>query len=232
VKESDLEVCVGCANCVLVNPIISTDQDGAEYVWGDGEYDWPEESCRLPVDPLDFMELIFDKEDVIFQTEGALVGPFENGVPMAPDFPTEDLLLIPTDKVAALHDMLVEDYGVIRNSDGAFRLWVADSRRYFFLHKTCLSLIGSFSHFTINTLWDVYRRVNTKPYATRCTLMQGINYFEIEQSIEQFVNPWFALDHNFQPLFRAIQNAPDPNLALQTLFLKNADMWVFVAPDR
>jgi hypothetical protein len=148
------------------------------------------------------------------------------------DIPTEDLLLIPTDKIAVLCGMNDEDYGVLKNSDGTFHLGVGDSRTYFFLHETCLRFIEPFSRFTIHTLWDLYRRTDTEPYATRPTLMKGIKYLEIERSIGQFIDPWFALDASFQPLFRAIQHSPDPSSALQNLFLNNAEMWVFVAPDQ
>jgi hypothetical protein len=144
-----------------------------------------------------------------------------------PDIHADDLLRIPTDKVAVLHDMNLKDLAVRRKLG---HLRIDDSRRYFFLHKTCLRIAESFTRFTIHTLWDLYRRVNIQPYSAKSTLMKGI--LEIGRSIDGSVDPWFALDDHFTPLLYASQRSPDPKSALRDPFLNNADLWVFTAPDR
>jgi hypothetical protein len=126
------------------------------------------------------MALAFDDDDVFFQETGALVGPFDDEGDRLIDenILTEALIGTPRTSVQVIHNVQVEGYGSVHDDEGPLG-GVGDSRTYLYIHSTCLRLVTSASPMCMSSLWDLFRRTNTQPFAEKPTLISGIDYLEI-----------------------------------------------------
>jgi hypothetical protein len=195
----------------------------------------------LPIKTGEFANLIFDEKDLAFQKELAVLGPIKDGQPMfrgedAP--PSRDAILsVKLEDIQCLHDMTTEDYGVVeaKIDAGEWKTWaqVGDNTSYLWAHETCLRLLRSFTRFTDQTFWDLFRHTNFEHFEGYACLVKTIDYLEISPSHDQFVFVWHGVKGlEIRDAFSKLNSLPNPISSLRKLLLEDGQMWAFVAPDR
>jgi hypothetical protein len=204
-----------------------------------GEIDWSERANLPGISPPEFGAFVFDEKDVAFQTNVKLVGPIsEDGCPRFPQAGDNKLPLLDIEEAdirgIGARCRVEDKFGEVCDANSNVICVVGDSCAYLIAHATCLHLLHSFSRLTTFQLWDLFRTTNLAfPVPPLTTLIERVDYLEIQRSISVFFDPFFGLkDPAVRKSLSRVQLSMDPPRTLRSLLLKDAEMWVFIAPDR